>query len=60
LGDCGLRKGNVSRGVVAPVCNPSYSGSRGSGGSWFKDSLGKQYSIPYLEKNPSHKKRLVE
>jgi hypothetical protein len=40
--------------ILATQEDPSYSG--GSGGSWFKASLGKYFLSPYLEKNPSQKR----
>jgi hypothetical protein len=44
---------------VAHAWNPSYSGSREQEDQGFKANLGKLFSRPYLEKNPSQK-RLVE
>jgi hypothetical protein len=31
-------------------CNPSYSGGRGSGGLWFRASLGKLFARPNLKR----------
>jgi hypothetical protein len=36
--------------LVAHACNPSYSGSRRSGGWRFKASQGKQFIRPYFKK----------
>jgi hypothetical protein len=41
---------------VAHACNPSYSGGRDQEDHSSKPALGKQFSRPYLEKNPSYKR----
>jgi hypothetical protein len=47
---------------VAHACNPSYSGGRDPGESWFEASPGQIVYKALSQKNPSHpqKKTLVE
>jgi hypothetical protein len=46
--------------LVAHPCNPSYSGIKDQEDQGSKPDLGKFFDIPYLKKNPSQNKELVE
>jgi hypothetical protein len=42
--------------LVAHACNPSYLGDRDQEDHGLKPGLGKQFTRPFLEKNPSQKR----